>query len=831
MTDYSSLFLKIDALKAKIARDSITPSSLGSLLEEILLTMESIDMTSERETIRSALTTASSALAKAVSNEKDINTLLHGNVSEAIDNLNEIIAFLDGVKDDERFASYISDLDDRKYDIDYLERRIAPKVERTSEWNDGYIRTTSDGSRPVEHVSFTPVIQSPYRHRIIKCKEGDRFKLNYKGGTFLGRAWNFLAADKSVIAQSSLETIDEELVAPAGARYLVMNATISYGTFEFLNGSAMKKTLNLLCFGNSFTEDSMGYVPMILKRIAPEVEVTIGIAYLGGCSLQQHLANFCGRALTDAGTEYTPKRYTYYLNQQGTPWATQYDKSLDDILADKEWDVVTFQQNGSQSYLEWTDVIWPFISELVKLLAEKVTKPVKCGWLLTHGAYGASDAGFEKYWRGTADNAEKTENALGCIVFPYGTAVQNMRRTELRTLGDGSAHNLTIDNGHLQEGIGCYGAALANAMKILQLVGVDKTGILGDTTDITEASITAMNVPGRHLGTGIIGMTPENRIIAQRAAVAAIRNPYCLTDISTGELTPDTNKKEHEAITQAINRVAEDIAKAKIALFDDMWASIDGTKLDNGNYRKTAAGKELTLAEAIVRYERNGFIEEWNHKFKFYGWNYYQRPYVTENGGYNEFTLFYEGNGLNNITHEQAVNILRTPLPGTPKIPAMWFAGYDIRTNVPRLRAGTLEYCPFFAQYRIEVIALADNTEIPSGLCYQCFCLHTIKGVLKLSGQTFASQTWNLENVTVYCTKANISYQFKDNRKLSYDSVKYTIEHTAVVCTLIYHPDVYAKLTGDTTNEAAAALTEEELAQWQDLLATAVSKNIAIATV
>lgn len=28
------------------------------------------------------------------------------------------------------------------------------------------------------------------------------------------------------------------------------------------------------------------------------------------------------------------------------------------------------------------------------------------------------------------------------------------------------------------------------------------------------------------------------------------------------------------------------------------------------------------------------------------------------------------------------------------------------------------------------------------------------------------------------------------------------------------HPDIYAKLTGDITNEVAAALSPEELAQW-----------------
>ena len=54
--------------------------------------------------------------------------------------------------------------------------------------------------------------------------------------------------------------------------------------------------------------------------------------------------------------------------------------------------------------------------------------------------------------------------------------------------------------------------------------------------------------------------------------------------------------------------------------------------------------------------------------------------------------------------------------------------------------------------------------------------------------------------------------------------------NTAAI-TITVHPDVYAKLTGDTTNEAAAALTPEELAAWQQVLADAVDRNISFATV
>lgn len=44
------------------------------------------------------------------------------------------------------------------------------------------------------------------------------------------------------------------------------------------------------------------------------------------------------------------------------------------------------------------------------------------------------------------------------------------------------------------------------------------------------------------------------------------------------------------------------------------------------------------------------------------------------------------------------------------------------------------------------------------------------------------------------------------------------------------HPDSYAKLTGDTTNAAAAALTEEELAQWMQIVTDAAAKKITFIT-
>ena len=75
---------------------------------------------------------------------------------------------------------------------------------------------------------------------------------------------------------------------------------------------------------------------------------------------------------------------------------------------------------------------------------------------------------------------------------------------------------------------------------------------------------------------------------------------------------------------------------------------------------------------------------------------------------------------------------------------------------------------------------------------------------------------------------------FANNPLIDLDSFTYMVEHRATHITDAYtitvHADVYAKLTGDTTNEAAAALTADELSQWQALLTKAAGKNIAFAS-
>lgn len=65
MADFSSLQQKVNALKAKVEQSSITPKYLGSILDDFITQMKSIDMTGMSDDVQTAVTNATTALQKA----------------------------------------------------------------------------------------------------------------------------------------------------------------------------------------------------------------------------------------------------------------------------------------------------------------------------------------------------------------------------------------------------------------------------------------------------------------------------------------------------------------------------------------------------------------------------------------------------------------------------------------------------------------------------------------------------------------------------------------------------------------------------------------------
>lgn len=314
-------------------------------------------------------------------------------------------------------------------------------------------------------------------------------------------------------------------------------------------------TVKILCVGSSFTQDEFGYLPFILNSIAPNVKLTIGIAYIGGSPLPQHMAYLTHadsehriesdgvaywvedgvskpyKKINIANSELTEYAgYALYKSINAEPWSTVGSMLIEDVLTNEDWDIVTYQGAASQAFKSWDDYYAPYIFEIVKQVSAKVGDNVKLAFNLIHSGYASSDEAFLYRWVETTKNAKKVLQQTGfSMLFTSGTAIQNLRCIDaLRAMGDNTYHNLLADTAHLQDGIGPLCTAYANALTLLKALGMDYEGVIGEGTRPDAAWITDNNIPGSNIGSGVIGITNDYCLLAQIAATNAVKHPYDL---------------------------------------------------------------------------------------------------------------------------------------------------------------------------------------------------------------------------------------------------------------------------------------------------------------
>lgn len=121
-----------------------------------------------------------------------------------------------------------------------------------------------------------------------------------------------------------------------------------------------------------------------------------------------------------------------------------------------------------------------------------------------------------------------------------------------------------------------------------------------------------------------------------------------------------------------------------------------------------------------------------------------------------------------------------------------------------------------------------------------CINLTRIEGTFNISNMD-ASACWRFLRGSVNIKEfrasgLNKQLNLQTNSKLSLATMQYLVDNASTAITaekpvvVTVHADVFAKLTGDTTNEAAAALTDDEKAAWAAVLTAATSKYISFAT-
>lgn len=161
---------------------------------------------------------------------------------------------------------------------------------------------------------------------------------------------------------------------------------------------------------------------------------------------------------------------------------------------------------------------------------------------------------------------------------------------------------------------------------------------------------------------------------------------------------------------------------------------------------------------------------------------------------------------------------------------------YSVRTLF-KVCGHTQSYGMFFGNAKLEVV----NVDISGSLAWVFrgnSKLKTVLGTVEISEVTSGDNLiWDcalLEDVNLKGLRNNI--RMRGCPKLSLATMQYLVNNASTAITaekpvvVTVHADVFAKLTGDTTNEAAAALTDDEKTAWAAVLTAATSKYISFAT-
>lgn len=250
---------------------------------------------------------------------------------------------------------------------------------------------------------------------------------------------------------------------------------------------------------------------------------------------------------------------------------------------------------------------------------------------------------------------------------------------------------------------------------------------------------------------------------------------------------------------------------------------------------QTSTGENVDEAVEVAKFKV--FVDMWNEAWGEYG------GYDPVNAPDAEHPFM--GNEIW-MSYEEAINVYYEPLQQPNDYPYKYARKLGMRTNICTFSSVYYETISAkgiaFGNDTLETIRLSSNTQgfwsnNYSSAFRSCPKLKTILPIIYDSylSKTIWDRTFEgsplLEHVLISELRSSVS--FSQCPKLSLDSLTHLVANAAntAAITITVHPDVYAKLTGDTTNEAAAALTEEELAQWQQVLADAVAKNISFATI
>lgn len=271
--------------------------------------------------------------------------------------------------------------------------------------------------------------------------------------------------------------------------------------------------LKLLVIGNSYSADSFMYVPFILMNYGITIE--LGIYLRGGASLQNQV---------DEWNTGNGSACLYYINTKTqTSWQViSTNTSPQYSVGYKTWDIITIQQSSVASVDYSTYAV---ARDLIELIESAVDYPFTIAWNINinRDSSGSDYTSIANQILTNIDTACQREPVN--IIFPYGTAIFDARTNSVLNAIGGGGSLYAADKVHLQEGLPCYIAAIANVQTLFNTF-YPGLSVLNDSVgaSITQSLINSWNVQGQN-GT-CTGISVENCRLGQICAILANRYKF-----------------------------------------------------------------------------------------------------------------------------------------------------------------------------------------------------------------------------------------------------------------------------------------------------------------
>ncbi len=319
-----------------------------------------------------------------------------------------------------------------------------------------------------------------------------------------GYSSNLLEKESSTAKVEGLTGIDKNDQDTDESRDLSVVSTYSNLLASYSKGETERrdKTIRILAIGNSFSRDAVEQYLYELAE-AEGISVIIGNLYIGGCSLERHLAN----------AKNNSPAYEYCKIENGV-MTKHPDVKLADGIADEKWDYISVQQvSGNSGRYETFKESLPGLVDYVKAHATnpKMKLMLHQTWAYamnsTHQAFPNYDKDQAKMFGAIVDAVTRAADLVNVdFIIPSGTAIQNGRTS---CIGD----HFNRDGYHLELTYGRFTAACTWFEKIFK-------------KDVTRNSYAPA------------GVDPYKIEIAKHAAHAAVLNPDKVTVLHRFEHEP-----------------------------------------------------------------------------------------------------------------------------------------------------------------------------------------------------------------------------------------------------------------------------------------------------